>query len=155
MQYSCGSTGTTTTAPVLRAFSGSQNGGRGSPSRPPFYSELIEHCRGKIASFKLPRHIRFVRDWPMSTSKIQKFRLRQQMIEELASLPGVRAVAQASKVPLSPGRSQGTFRLPAQEQTHEFDLNAVSPDYFAVLGLPIVGAERLRVQSSTEARGSR
>lgn len=46
-------------------------------------ADLIEHCRGKIASFKLPRHIRFVRDWPMSTSKIQKFRLRQQMIEEL------------------------------------------------------------------------
>jgi predicted permease len=63
---------------------------------------------------------------------------RKQMIEQLASLPGVRAVAQVSKVPLSPGRSQGTFRLPAQEQTHEFDVNAVSPDYFAVLGLPIV-----------------
>jgi macrolide transport system ATP-binding/permease protein len=63
---------------------------------------------------------------------------RKQMIERLASLPGVRAVAQVSKVPLSPGRSQGTFRLPAQEQRHEFDVNAVSPDYFAVLGLPII-----------------
>lgn len=38
---------------------------------------------------------------------------RTQMIEQLASVPGVRAVA------LSPGRSQGTFRLPAQEQTHD------------------------------------
>ncbi len=46
-------------------------------------AELIEHCRGKIASFKLPRHIRFVTEWPMSTSKVQKFRLRQRMIEEL------------------------------------------------------------------------
>jgi hypothetical protein len=64
--------------------------------------------------------------------------LRLPMIEQLTSLPGIRAVAQVSKVPLSPGRSQGTFRLPAQEQTHEFDVNAVSPDYFAVLGLPIV-----------------
>jgi predicted permease len=63
---------------------------------------------------------------------------RRQMIERLASLPGVRAVAHVSKVPLSPGRSQGTFRLPAQEQTHEFDVNAVSADCFAVLGLPIV-----------------
>lgn len=53
-------------------------------------------------------------------------------------MPGVRVVAQASKVPLSPGRSQGTFRLPAEEQTHELDINAVSADYFAVLGLPIV-----------------
>ena len=63
---------------------------------------------------------------------------RRQMIERLAALPGVRAVAQVSKVPLSPGRTQGTFRLPAQEQTHEFDVNAVSPEYFGVLGLSIV-----------------
>jgi macrolide transport system ATP-binding/permease protein len=63
---------------------------------------------------------------------------RKQLIERLALLPGVRAVAQVSKVPLSPGRSQGTFRLPAQEQTHEFDVNAVSPEFFGVLGLSIV-----------------
>ena len=45
--------------------------------------ELIDHCRGKIASFKLPRHIRFVTEWPMSTSKIQKFRLRDALIVDL------------------------------------------------------------------------
>ena len=39
--------------------------------------EIIDHCRGKIASFKVPRHVRFVDDWPMSTSKVQKFRLRE------------------------------------------------------------------------------
>ncbi len=63
---------------------------------------------------------------------------RRQVIERLASLPGVQAVAQVSKVPLSPGRSQGTFRLPEQEQPHEFDVNVVSPEFFGVLGLPIV-----------------
>lgn len=46
-------------------------------------AELIAHCRGKLASFKTPRHIRFVTKWPMSTSKIQKFRLRTELIEEL------------------------------------------------------------------------
>ncbi|KLI62877.1 class I adenylate-forming enzyme family protein [Aurantiacibacter marinus] len=45
--------------------------------------ELIEHCRGQIANFKLPRDIRFVESWPMSTSKIQKFRLRDELIREL------------------------------------------------------------------------
>ena len=44
---------------------------------------LIDHCRGTIASFKLPRHIRFVEIWPMSTSKIQKFRLRADLCKEL------------------------------------------------------------------------
>ena len=56
-------------------------GGEASPE------ELIEHCRGKIANFKLPRDIRFVDSWPMSTSKIQKFRLREQLLQELGIDP--------------------------------------------------------------------
>ncbi len=47
--------------------------------------ELIRACKGQIASFKIPRHIRFVSSWPMSTSKIQKFRLRSELEAELAA----------------------------------------------------------------------
>lgn len=36
---------------------------------------VIAHCRGAIAGFKVPRHVRFVSDWPMSSTKIQKFHL--------------------------------------------------------------------------------
>jgi fatty-acyl-CoA synthase/long-chain acyl-CoA synthetase len=46
-------------------------------------SELIDFCRREIASFKVPRHLRFVTEWPMSSSKVQKFRLRDALIEEL------------------------------------------------------------------------
>ena len=45
--------------------------------------ELIDFCRREIASFKVPRVVRFVTEWPMSTSKIQKFRLRAALVEEL------------------------------------------------------------------------
>ena len=45
--------------------------------------ELIDFCKGKIASYKVPRYVRFVTEWPMSTSKIQKFRLRDQIMTEL------------------------------------------------------------------------
>jgi fatty-acyl-CoA synthase len=45
--------------------------------------ELVGHCRGRLAAFKLPRHVRFVAIWPMSTSKIQKFRLRDALVAEL------------------------------------------------------------------------
>lgn len=45
--------------------------------------ELIEYCRGRIASFKVPRDIRFVTEWPMSATKIQRFRLREQYLAEL------------------------------------------------------------------------
>jgi acyl-CoA synthetase (AMP-forming)/AMP-acid ligase II len=46
-------------------------------------ADLIAHCEGKLARFKVPRYVRFVTSWPMSTSKIQKFRLRDQLTEEL------------------------------------------------------------------------
>lgn len=46
-------------------------------------AELIAHCKGKLAGFKIPRHVRMISEWPMSTSKIQKFKLRGELIEEL------------------------------------------------------------------------
>ena len=45
--------------------------------------ELIAHCSGAIASFKVPRHVRFVDAWPMSATKIQKYRLRDAIADEL------------------------------------------------------------------------
>ncbi len=45
--------------------------------------ELMQFCRGKIAGFKVPRYIRFVTEWPMSTSKVQKFKLRDWLQAEL------------------------------------------------------------------------
>ncbi|WP_238368464.1 class I adenylate-forming enzyme family protein [Mesobacterium pallidum] len=45
--------------------------------------EVIAHCRGRIASFKVPRHVRFVSEWPMSATKVAKFKLQQQLIDEL------------------------------------------------------------------------
>jgi len=45
--------------------------------------ELIDFCRKEISSFKVPREVRFVTEWPMSSSKIQKFRLRDALVEEL------------------------------------------------------------------------
>ena len=40
-------------------------------------AELIGFCAGNLASYKVPREVRFVTEWPMSATKIQKFRLRE------------------------------------------------------------------------------
>ena len=45
--------------------------------------ELIKFCKGKIAGFKIPRYVRYVTEWPISSTKIQKFRLQDQINEEL------------------------------------------------------------------------
>ena len=44
--------------------------------------DILDFCRGRIASFKAPRHVRFVREWPMSSTKVQKFKLREWFDEE-------------------------------------------------------------------------
>lgn len=44
--------------------------------------ELIEYCQGKIASFKIPRHIVFSDEFPMTPSgKIRKVELRQMALQ--------------------------------------------------------------------------
>ncbi|MDJ0940604.1 MAG: class I adenylate-forming enzyme family protein [Woeseiaceae bacterium] len=45
--------------------------------------ELIAFCKGKISNFKVPRYVRPVSEWPQSSTKIQKFKLQEQIVAEL------------------------------------------------------------------------
>jgi fatty-acyl-CoA synthase len=46
--------------------------------------DIKAFCQGKIANFKIPKHIKIVNEFPMTvTGKIQKFRMRQILAEEL------------------------------------------------------------------------
>jgi len=46
--------------------------------------DLREFCKGRIAHFKTPRHIKFVDEFPMTISgKVQKFKMREVSVAEL------------------------------------------------------------------------
>ena len=45
--------------------------------------EIVEFCLDRIATFKVPRYVRFVSEWPMSGTKIAKRGLRDQIADEL------------------------------------------------------------------------
>jgi fatty-acyl-CoA synthase len=46
--------------------------------------EVQNFCRGKIATYKIPRYIKFVSEFPTTvTGKVQKFKMRAMAIEEL------------------------------------------------------------------------
>lgn len=46
--------------------------------------EIRQFCSGMIAKYKIPRYIRFVNEFPQTvTGKIQKFRIREEMINSL------------------------------------------------------------------------
>lgn len=56
--------------------------------------ELIDYGLGKIATFKIPRYVRFVEEWPMSTTKIQRPPLKDGLERELDDA----GIAEAPKI---------------------------------------------------------
>jgi fatty-acyl-CoA synthase len=54
-----------------------------------------DFCQGQIAHYKIPRYVKFVDSFPMTvTGKVQKFKMREQAIEELG-LTDAAAIATA------------------------------------------------------------
>ncbi len=50
---------------------------------------IISHCRGQIASFKIPRHVFFVHKFPTTPSgKVKKVVLRNMVEEKLSNESG-------------------------------------------------------------------
>ncbi len=55
--------------------------------------DLDAFCRGKIATYKIPRHWKFVEAFPSTvTGKIQKFKMRSMSVEELGLQAAARTV---------------------------------------------------------------
>ncbi len=49
--------------------------------------EVAEHCRGKIASYKIPRHLFVLEEFPMTGSgKVQKVKLREEARRRLGTI---------------------------------------------------------------------
>ncbi|KPK73144.1 MAG: AMP-binding protein [Acidithiobacillales bacterium SM23_46] len=54
--------------------------------------EITDFCKEKIAHFKIPAHIWFVEEFPMTvTGKLQKFRMREITLERMQSTGGTAA----------------------------------------------------------------
>jgi fatty-acyl-CoA synthase len=56
----------------------------------PDAADLVAHCRGLLAGYKVPREIRFESIPKTSTGKIQKFQLRERVRSSAASAQGDR-----------------------------------------------------------------
>jgi fatty-acyl-CoA synthase len=49
--------------------------------------EIAAFCKGQIASFKIPKHIQFVSEFPQTASgKLQKYKLRERALEDFSAL---------------------------------------------------------------------
>ena len=54
------------------------------PGRTPVAEELQRYCCERLAAFKVPRHWKFIDEFPLTvTGKVQKFRMRELAAAEL------------------------------------------------------------------------
>jgi len=59
---------------------------RREPGHPVTDGAVLAQCKGRIASFKIPRHVIFIDEFPMTSSgKIQKVKLREEALKRLLS----------------------------------------------------------------------
>lgn len=61
---------------------------------------MITHCRAHLGDYKVPRRVEFTDEFPMTaTGKIQKFTLRDRVVEQLglAELAGRRLLDHRSR----------------------------------------------------------
>jgi macrolide transport system ATP-binding/permease protein len=86
-------------------------------------------------------------DQPNATLFMKRFR------ERLHSIPGVMEVAQAECAPLSHDFSAGEFTVPGRDGTIAIEYNHVSPDYFSLLGIPIVRGRDFMPEEMHDAPG--
>jgi len=86
-------------------------------------------------------------DIPHATLFMTQFR------ERLRGLPGVMEVAQAECAPLSHDFSGGEFTVPGQAGTLGIGYNHVSPDYFSLVGIPIVRGRAFMPGEAHDAPG--
>ncbi len=77
----------------------------------------------------------------------------RQFRERIKDLPGVTAVAQAECAPLSHDFSGSTFTIPGRTGAVPMEYNHISPDYFSLLGIPIVRGRSFRPGEMRDAPG--
>jgi fatty-acyl-CoA synthase len=66
--------------------------------------DVRDYCKGRIAHFKIPRHIWFVTEFPMTvTGKLQKFRMREIATEKMG-------LTEKAAEPGKPGKPENTAK---------------------------------------------
>jgi putative ABC transport system permease protein len=73
--------------------------------------------------------------------------------ERISSLPGAIEVAQAECAPLSHDFSADSFTVPGRGEKVSIEYNHVSPEYFSLLGIPLVLGRGFRLGETHDAPG--
>jgi macrolide transport system ATP-binding/permease protein len=102
-------------------------------------------------------HLSLVDEPVMGYSRARLFELNRQLMEEIGSVPGVTAVTQASRAPISGGNrfvpvgvddAEPPAREEGEDKRPRAGYSYILPNYFETLGIPIVSGRSFTVQEA-------
>ncbi|HZE57134.1 MAG TPA: ABC transporter permease [Chthoniobacterales bacterium] len=79
----------------------------------------------------------------------QQLQFYQQIVQQVATVPGVQDVAAISRLPFSGGNSSRTFNRPGRTKIDQADIRIATSDYFQTMGMPFVRGRNFN-QSDTK-----
>ena len=79
----------------------------------------------------------------------QQLQFYQQIVQQVATVPGVQDVAAISRLPFSGGNSSRTFNRPGSTKIDQADIRIATSDYFQTMGMSLVRGRNFN-QSDTK-----
>jgi putative ABC transport system permease protein len=68
----------------------------------------------------------------------RQFQFYQQVVQKIATAPGVERVAAISRLPFSGGNSDRSFNRPGSAKQEQADVRIATPEYFQTMRIPLV-----------------
>ncbi|MGH8102630.1 MAG: ABC transporter permease [Chthoniobacterales bacterium] len=68
----------------------------------------------------------------------QQLQFYQQVVQKVATVPGVERAAAISRLPFSGGNSDRSFNRPGSKKEDQADIRVATPEYFQTMGIPLV-----------------
>jgi putative ABC transport system permease protein len=83
---------------------------------------------------------------PPSSTPQQQDAFYQQVENRLQAVPGVQSVGAVSRLPLSGGNSDRSFKIPGSNKDYNADFRVSTPGYFQAMGIPLLKGRNLTQQ---------
>jgi putative ABC transport system permease protein len=75
---------------------------------------------------------------PPSAAPAQQDAFYQQVQDRIETVPGVQSAGAVSRLPLSNGNSDRSFKIPGSDQDYNADIRVSTPSYFHTMGIPLL-----------------
>jgi putative ABC transport system permease protein len=85
---------------------------------------------------------------PPSATPAQQDAFYQQVQERVTAVPGVESAGAVSRLPLTGGNSDRSFKIPGSDQEFDADIRVSTPNYFHAMGIPLLKGRSFTDQDS-------